>query len=544
MQNCLGIYIENNLIKYAKVSKEKESYKIDAFGIEICDNIETGIEKIVEETSSYKVPISMNLMNEKYVYFDVFSLLSKKDITKTIETEFESFCESFNFNKKAFETKYALVQNIVDENKIKVIDVLANTIDLDKQKKYLDKYLAAGITPIGTCITNIAKLDSDQNAIIVNMEEKTFFTTIYNGQVYAVDVLENGSKEVLDKIKLEENSYSKAYEICKQTTLYTSDSMTDLIDQPDLENIVPTLYVIIQKLIAMVQETPRKINKIYLTGTLANINNIDLYFQEFLVDAECKILKPSIVEEKKTEINIKDYIEANSAIALALQGLNVGMQHLNFKVSEKMGIIRQAFLKKPKDNKKEKQKENKKEKLNIKISFDSFKLALDKTEVIILRSIVYLILSIIIFSVFSTLLAKQIENKKQQISDLISTEKKQIEKINQEEITLQAKNNKYVSLTAEIKSINNKISNIYEMKNAIPNLLNQIMYIMPLDAQIVSIENTEDKHIKIIAQSKNYDSLGYLISKIKVDNYLNNIVTSKSQKVDQIVQITIEGELP
>ena len=82
------------------------------------------------------------------------------------------------------------------------------------------------------------------------------------------------------------------------------------------------------------------------------------------------------------------------------------------------------------------------------------------------------------------------------------------------------------------------------MKNAIPNLLNQIMYIMPLDAQIVSIENTEDKHIKIIAQSKNYDSLGYLISKIKVDNYLNNIVTSKSQKVDQIVQITIEGELP
>ena len=75
-------------------------------------------------------------MNEKYVYFDVFSLLSKNDIKKTIETEFESFCESFNFNKKAFETKDALVQNIVDENQC-----LSNCDYFIKKFGYLNKLL-------------------------------------------------------------------------------------------------------------------------------------------------------------------------------------------------------------------------------------------------------------------------------------------------------------------------------------------------------------------------------------------------------------------
>ena len=532
MQNCLGIYVESNLIKYAKISKNKDSYKIEAFGIEMCENIEEGIKKIVEETSSYKVPICMNLLNEKYFYFDVFGLLSKSDIKKTIETEYESLCEKFNYNKKAFETKYALVQNINDENKIKVIDVLANVIDLNEQKKYLEKYLVSGITPIGTCITNIVSVDKKENVLIVNMEEKTTVTTIYNGQVYSVETIENGSKEVLDKIKLTENSYKKAYEICKQTTLYTSSTEEDLSEQPYLEDIIPTLYIIAQKLIPIVENAKNKISKVYLTGTLANINNIDLYFQDFLENIECKILKPDLIEEKKSEINIKDYIEINSAIALALQGLNVGIKHLNFKPAEKTDKLKHILS------------GSTKEKKSFKLSFDLFKGALDKTEVASLRAITYLMFLIIIFVIFSKILSTQMNKKEETIDQLIVAETNQIAKINADEANLKAKNDKYIELTNELKLINNKISDIAEMKNSIPNLLHQIMYIMPIDSQIISIENTEGKHIKIIAQSQNYDSLGFLISKMKVENYLNNIVTSKSKKVDKVAQITIEGELP
>ena len=84
MLSCLGIYIDKNLIKYAKVKKTKDSYKIEAFNVEVFENLEEALNKIIAETNSYKTPICINISNELYNYFDVFSMLEKKDITKSL----------------------------------------------------------------------------------------------------------------------------------------------------------------------------------------------------------------------------------------------------------------------------------------------------------------------------------------------------------------------------------------------------------------------------------------------------------------------------
>ena len=111
MASCLGIYIENNLIKYAKVSKERDQIKVEAFGIKFYDNLDQTISQIVEETYSYKTPISVNLSEEIYNYFNMFALLSKKDLPKAIKTEFESYCGDKNYNPNVFETRYAIASN-------------------------------------------------------------------------------------------------------------------------------------------------------------------------------------------------------------------------------------------------------------------------------------------------------------------------------------------------------------------------------------------------------------------------------------------------
>ena len=170
MQNCLGIYIENNLIKYAKVSKDKDTFKVEAFGISFFDDLNETIKKIVEETFSFNTPISINLQNETYLYYDIFALLSKSDIQKTVETEFETFCDENKYNQKAFETRYALVSNIENKEKIKAIHVIVNKIELNKQKQYLEKHNLVGIVPIGTAIASIARLEKKENLLIVNME--------------------------------------------------------------------------------------------------------------------------------------------------------------------------------------------------------------------------------------------------------------------------------------------------------------------------------------------------------------------------------------
>ena len=39
MTDCLGLYIQENLIKYAKVSKDHEKIKVESFGIKFYEKI-------------------------------------------------------------------------------------------------------------------------------------------------------------------------------------------------------------------------------------------------------------------------------------------------------------------------------------------------------------------------------------------------------------------------------------------------------------------------------------------------------------------------
>ena len=198
----------------------------------------------------------------------------------SVQTEYETYCDEYKYNQKAFETRYALVPNVKDKDKIKAIQVIVDKIELNKQKQCFEKNKLEEILAIGTAISSIAKLEKKENALIVNMEEKTTVTTIYDRQLYDVQILDVGSQEVLEKINKTENSISKSYEICKGTTIYTADIIDDTKDQPYLQAIVPTLYRIAHEVYQIMKESPLKITKIYLTGTLAIVNNVDLYFQE------------------------------------------------------------------------------------------------------------------------------------------------------------------------------------------------------------------------------------------------------------------------
>ena len=86
MASCLGLYIEPNIIKYAKVSKERDILKVESFGIKFYDKIGEAIKQVITDTYSFKTPISINLSEETYQYFYMFSLLNKNDLKKAIST--------------------------------------------------------------------------------------------------------------------------------------------------------------------------------------------------------------------------------------------------------------------------------------------------------------------------------------------------------------------------------------------------------------------------------------------------------------------------
>lgn len=547
MSICLGLYVESNLIKYAKVSKDHDKTKVEAFGINFYEDLNKAISQIIEETDSEKTPISINLSDEVYNYFDMFALLSKKDLDKAINTEFELSCSDKGENPNVYETRYAVTTYPDDKEKLKVIHVAANKIDLNKKIQSLSGYKLTDIVPISMSIANLIETKPKENYLIVNVEEKTTITTIIDERIYSINTLEEGSMDFLRKIKVKENSYSKAYEICKNTTIYTSE-VTDLKEEETnyLEDIMPTLYNIVGNVKKIINESVYEINKVYITGTATLINNIDLYFQEYLNEASCEILKPAILSSTKDKLNIKDYIEVNSAISLALYGNGEEIDGVNFKkqgINQKMPDWLKVEVGGNKTKKSTKSSGNKLFNGNFQIKND-LKEKLDKTEIALVRGVAGITLLFIIYSAFSVMINKQMDKKQEQAEASKKNTMSQIQLVENDNAKIQSKTNEYVKMIENLQNLNDKIAEATKTRDAIPNLLNSIMYIIPENVQITGIQNTSGTHIVINAQSDKYEQLGMFKAKIETGNYLTNVISTAGQKDGNVVTVKIEGDLP
>lgn len=551
MQSCLGLYIENNLIKYAKISKDKTNYRIESFGMKFYDNIEETIKQIVNETYSYKTPIVVNLSDEKYTYSNLFSLLSKKDIEKAVKTEFDYFCNEAGKNKKALEYRRLLVPNLDDRDRITCLYAYTDRAEIVRKLQVLDSYPVKSVIPMPIAIANLVPFETKKNSIIVNIEKNTSFTVVVNGQIQKVEVIEYGTKEILDSIMLKENSYDKAYEICKNTTIYTSQGRNLQIEENEyLEDIMPTLYKIIEKLKETIEATTIDISSIYVTGLAAVINNIDLYFQENFPNKECEILTPFFIKKTNVKLNIKDYIEVNSAVALALQGVGLGFKEINFRKNQKSDQLSELLNMNIGGKKSEGQG---KKSLDFSNLFGSLKtmfnsggdtLALDTIEKGLIRTAVAILLIFTIYSLSSKMLIGSINKKIEETNKSINTTQQQITKVAENKKLVDERTTQYKTLIEKIEEASNKLTESYARKNAIPNLLTRIMYNIPKEVELVSIQNPSGKTIKIEAQSVEYEELGYFVAKLKNEGILTDVTSTSGLKQDENVKVTIEGKLP
>lgn len=551
MPKCLGIYIEDDVIKYSKVDKNKDALKIESCHVEFYDKskIVQTLDKIIRETFSAKDPISINISNELYNYFDVFSSLNDKDKGKLVDVDFEYFCGEKGYNKDSLDSRTIYRNSREDVDKQRAIHISTNKENIYKRIQDFGNVRITNVMPVSTSIFNLVDLGpKDENVLIVNIEKDTKVTTIIGGEIYNIDIIPTGMGEILDSINAIENDLSRSYECCRNTTIYTQD-MQDLraTDNEHLEYIMPTLYKIATEVRQLAESAIGTISKIFITGAGTAINNIDLYFQEYIPSSKVELLKPFFLENNaSTKLPIKEYMEVNSATALALDGLGYGEKDLNFRGKggggnsfqfDKKAIM--AFLKGLTDPKKE---------MN----------AIDKTA---LRLTICLAVGVISYALASNSIMKQIDEKSGQIDQETTKLEAQIQTVNTQttEITrgksaydqmyntLYAIQNPPEENTSTDTTDNSNTSVQQEItipKNAIPNLLNRIVYIIPQQVRVTSIKNTEGKHIVIEAQASKYEQLGYFRAALSTSGYLSNVKSTSGTKSGETVVITIEGDLP
>ena len=275
-----------------------------------------------------------------------------------------------------------------------------------------------------------------------------------------------------------------------------------------------------------------KITKVYITGMGATISNIDLYFQDYLKNVKCEILKPFFIDPGSLKVPTKEYIEVNSAIALALDGLGFMNKDLNFAPISKFDNIDIDNIM------------NSAEKFDI----NEWKKTFSIEEKMLTRGIAVFLIAIIGFSIFSGVISSKSNKRILEVNSKLAETNKQMEIMDNHLSQIQSYTNTYKTLIDSVDSLNEATANTKNNriigKDAIPNLLNKIMFVIPQKVQLVSIENTTDKHIVIEAVSEKYEQLGYFVAAMKNDGMLVNIQSTSGTKSDSLVQITIEGDLP
>lgn len=559
MASSLGIYIEDTMIKYAKVIKEKDTIKVDSFNVIFYDDLNKAIEQVIDETNSSKLPICTNISNEIYGYVEVFAGLSKNDIKSTVGIEFEMDCNEKNYNKDSLEMRYIVMNDKENTEKLKALYIADNKADLSKKAQHLGQYKLTSITPISSSIVNIAEIGEKENVAIVNIEDATKITTILNGQIYRIDTIDVGMKNILEEINKTENSMAKSYEICKNITIYTQELQAVQAEGNEhLEDIMPTLYKIVTESKKILDSAFGNVTKIYITGAGTVINNLDLYFQEYMINVKCEILRPYFLEGGNVRNSIKDYIEVNSAIALAMDGLGYGMKELNYANSASaMNTDIFAKLKNilqigGKSSKKTNGTDGKK--LNVPINM-SFKGPLVPYEKLMIRGTAVALIATIGFIGFSNYVTKQIDTKSEEVENALSKTNSELSKMDTQLSTINSQAASYSSMIDAINKLNNpstddndgSTTTVQERliaKDAIPNLLTKIMTKIPQKVKITSIQNTEDKHIVIQAEASQYEQLGFFKGLLTTENILADVKSTSGTKEGEVVKVTIEGELP
>ena len=553
MQYCLGISIDDKFIKYAKVQKEDNTFKVESYGINSYNNMDLNkrIAQIIQETDSSKIPISTDVQNEKYYFFNFFGVKNKTYAKEAIQTEFESFCADNHINKNTVEGRYIYTKNIDMPDQNKAIYIYANKGEMEERLKLFKGAKVVSATPDAIAIPNIVNIEPNKNIMIVDISDNTKITTLINKNIYNVDILSEGLKEAFDTINLKENSTLKTYEVLKNTTIYTMDMDTTSNKKNDeyLQHIVPELYKVAQEVLNITKNY-KKIDQIYLTGYATVINNIELYFQEYFKNSKVEILKPFFIE-KNDRVNVKDYIEVNQAIALALQGMGYGARTINFSTDKKADEIKSMLSMNMTDiinlfkvQKADNGKEKNKPKLNVDLGF--LKNKSKNLDTSMTNAFISLLLITILYCAGSIWVSKQILSETDKVKDDVSYTQEQIAKATNDDSKINTKTNDYKRYKSNLENTSNVIETKRSRKNQITTLLNKIVYTIPKEVQLTEIKNEEkgDKqHIYISAQSKKYEQLAYFKAKLKNANILDNVTSNEGTKSGDVVTTIIEGDL-
>lgn len=320
MGNCLGIYMSDKTVKYAKLSNESGSaVRVLAYGAKshLGNKVEV-IKDIITATGSENTPVCLNVENSQTHKMEVLRQISKKDIAGLIDLEVLDYTKSDEAVNNAVEYKYILLDSKASRDNAEANIIIANKQEIEKLVSNDDLQITS-MYDLPYILDEIAPRNV-HNYAIINMNDTTDLVIVQEDRLVDVQKMDFGMSKIFVDLPEILGSSQKSYEVLKSTNVYTDQ---ENVNNPEVERIIePILQDALNRLQARFEELKYNIEKIYLVGDIALFINSDLLFQEYF-DISTEKLKPFFIDVGDVNYNLSEITEATQAFSLAYEGLFV-----------------------------------------------------------------------------------------------------------------------------------------------------------------------------------------------------------------------------
>lgn len=544
MSSCLGIYINNDVIKFAKMSYEKNNIQLEQYGTRFVkfDPLNQ-IESIIQETNSANIPIAITPEKSEYLNIEMYEQGQVKSYFSDVaKMEFEAWCEKNAKSPQNYQYifKPADVKNSEGKRNLEI-----NIVERELIEKYTQKFNSITSIYPASLLTQRLVPKEYQNYVLVDFSDSLTVMVVINNKIVEMQNFKVGMKQILQDFSGKLGSYQKAYEACKQINVF-SEGVDN--NNKELEVLLePLLQDILKSVQTLVNKYRKDIEKVILTGNGIIFTNIDILFTEFL-DEKCEILKPDFLEDTSNVRNTADMLESIEAMALAYDVLVPKPKESEYI---KKGNIKKGFLsifeRKNKDNKLAKKEAN--ESLEKAPKEKAPSISFIDTEKIsggIICACIVVAVVFVSYILFSSLYVSRVEKMKNDVNKTIAEINGDITEINSDYNYINTNMAKYKEINDDVQEIveqieSNKIGKFTTYNVA--TFLQNIIKIIPKNVQLVNISSDDNKNVKITAKSDSYADLGYFVAELKLNNTLNDLKVN-SVKNGTTTVVEIGGELP
>ena len=590
MPSCLGIYVSENTIKYAKLATDSaNNVRLDHYGTRI---VKAGkkdiIDSIISETSSNEIPIVINVIDEKYSEVSIFDQAQESQYSPDImKMEFETWCETNQKSPEKYDYVYKLSNYRTTENKHNGV-ICISSKDAINDNSNFGQSKAVAEYPNELLYTDLAP-EEIQSYIIVNLDERLTIETVINRKMFDYKFYDIGMKNILEKFEERLGSYQKAYTACKQLNVYTEGESTN--DQ-ELERIAePILQEILKNISSVTSSNKDTISRVYITGIGTIFNNLDVLLTEYL-EIKAEILKPNFLTDTSDVRNVSEMLETTQAMAMAYNYLIEKNKFLNFlRVEEKekkknfFTDIAERFKGSIKFDKKKEKSTNvaattnatnvtqqKKNNIfngkfssgnninsgtssNVNVNNNEAKKAsiqlptLEKNTLlnVMIGVATFTAILLIAYSVFTVLYTSSTNKMIDEVTAKIKSLGEETAKVNSDITYIKTNINEYTEINENVDLLVSQIVSGQIGKISTYNVatfLQKIIKVIPKGVTLDTVKSDDNKHVAITMYSAKYADLGYFVAQLKLNGILNSVeVKNISNSTDKIT-IEIGGELP